>query len=1050
MNEKRLFIVYCLANLHTMAENNLLKLSFLSQPIACLNGEPVSGFISDKVVALLSYLVLNEKTHSREALAGLLWGEFEGSRAKANLRQALHNLQNLLPGYFLVSRKTVSFSRERPFWVDVFEFEKATQEQLTISESQPLIALYKNDFLAGFYVDGAPDFESWQRIEQERLRLLLLKSLSQLSQRYEEQKKWEQQASVIRQLLTIEPWNESAHRQLILALARMGHFEAALVQYESCILILAGELGISPSKATQDLADRVRSLRNRPKHNLPPQPTPFIGRKVERNELNKHLSSPETRLVTIVATGGMGKTRLALAAAFEQIGAFLEGIAFIPLAPIEQPSLLATAIVELLSEAGFIPPHQGHKSAENFLLDELANREVLLVLDNYEQLLPDVSLILKILDKAPQVKLIVSSRERLNIRWEKLFFVDGLPYPTNFDSQNWQMFSAPQLFLQTARQVRPDYAPSDNDLKAIVEICQLVEGMPLALELAATWLRVQEPQSIALELSENLAFLKTHQRDVPARQQSMHAIFDQTWGRLPLIQKNVLARLSVFRGLFALEAADQVAGLTRQLAISLIDKSLLRQRPIQIESETAVYYEMHELLRQYAAERLDRQSETFSTKKKHCRYYAHYLASFKPQLLSGETQSVTLKQMQREIDNYRAAWDWALTNEQGDVINLMQESIYQFYYLPSLVRDGQTVMAEAANKLKPVQHKNNELRLAYGRLLAKQGEFTWLLHEDYPEAKRLVQESNSIFSELGSNIDLAQGYTVMANIIYQQDLETARKYWQQSLEMYKQEGHQQEQAALLRNLCVTAPTYTDMLAYWQAALETAVLTHARRQEGHLYFIRGDNEFCAGHHQVGQELTQKSIEIIRETGDPPHLILALNVLANILLATGKIHEAQRLLKEMQELAQQLSIKWHSQLVVLASARQTFAENKFDTTENIVTILLAEMDTEGSYKTLCQQAFLLLGRLKILQAEYVNARAYWQQSLEIDLIPSFANSSHRWHALVGIGETWLSEGDGETAVSYFQQAQKLATDTGAHAAWALEWHRLETTYALTFKK
>ena len=950
------------------------------------------------------------------------------------------------------------------FGVDVVEFEGIRYWKSEIGEdaspiSNPTtagrlshdhrssISLYHDDFLSGLYVDGAPDFEVWLRTERERLRLLLLEGLTQLSQFYLEQRNWEEAISMLRRQLSLEPWHETAHRDLMLALAKQGQVEVALAQYETCRQILGDELQITPSKATVDLADRISALRDRPRHNLPPQPTQFIGRKAELVALEELLTASENRLVTIVAPGGMGKTRLALAAAAEQTKAFLEGVAFVTLAPVESSSLLATSIVETLSGDGFIEPHQGHKRAADYLLDELANLEMLLVLDNYEQLLPDISLLLRILERAPQIKLLVTTRERLNTGWERPYPITGLPYPPDIETADWQLYSAPQLFIQTAQRVRPGLQePATVDKDAIIHICRLVEGMPLALELAATWMRVQLPTAIAAEITDNLAILSTRRQDLPPRQRSMHAVFDQTWSRLTPSEQETLAGLSVFRGPLTFQAAQQVAGADWRLLAALVDKSLLRHHH---ESDTvavsAAYYEMHELLRQYAAERLEEAAAVAETKQRHGQYYAQLLTEYESQLLDGNTQASTLKQMGREIDNIRAAWEWALSTHQGESINQMLKSLYRFYQLPSLVRDGLAVMADAAKKLAQFESVDDELNLAFGRVLARQGSFTWLLHEDYAEAERVIRQSSVILEKHNNEPELAFALTTLANIIYTTDLDAGRQYWQRSLRLYqKHPGYLARQSNLLRNLCVTAPSYVEMMHYWEQALATAVAGKEWRNEGHLYFIRGDREFQVGYTAIAQELTEKSVAIIRTVDDPPHLILALNILAGILTAQGQFSQAKTLVQEMEELADRLGIQWHSLLVTVTLGRQAAAEGRYEEAETHLDKVLASAPNERSYKIVRQSALFYYGRLKLLQEDYAAAREYWEQHLASDFTISLLEYSYQWRARAGIGETWLCEGDMETAVIHLRQAKELALAIGGAAAWEQELTRLMESY------
>ena len=376
----------------------------------------------------------------------------------------------------------------------------------------------QGEFCRGFYFDESPEFETWLLTQREYWRQQLSTAWQRLVNHYRNRGEFDRALDFARELLNLDSWQENAHRQVMELLARSGDYNGALAQYEKCCQLLQQELGVAPQAETAALAERIHRLRTAPRHNLPPQPTRFLGRETELAQIAALLARPDNRLISIVAPGGMGKTRLAQAAAAAQGSAFLEGAAFISLAPISDPGLLAATMLEALSGAGFIAPHQGHKTAEVYLLDTLAPLEMLLVLDNYEQLLPDMALLLTLLERAPRVRLLVTSRERLSTRWERPFTIEGLPVPPADHRPGKQRTNAVQLFLQTAERVRPGDEPGATDLAAVDEICRQVEGMPLALELAATWVRVQSPAAIAAALADNLALLNSVHQDVPPRQ----------------------------------------------------------------------------------------------------------------------------------------------------------------------------------------------------------------------------------------------------------------------------------------------------------------------------------------------------------------------------------------------------------------------------------------------------------------------------------------------------------------------------------------------------
>ncbi|NUO02992.1 MAG: hypothetical protein HUU01_20475, partial [Saprospiraceae bacterium] len=458
-------------------------------------------------------------------------------------------------------------------------------------------------------------FETWMLAEQARLRELVIQALHTLAIYHAGQGQLAQGIGFVRRLLSMEPWREEAHRQLMGLLAQAGQRSAALAQYEICRQILVEELGVDPGPETKALYERIRAgdLSQRaqklestgefsstpllpsplaplsPRHNLPPQPTPFIGREQEIAEIKQLLlEEPACRLLTLMGPGGIGKTRLALAAAAEVKDSFPHGVHFAPLASVGEPEIIISALAEALHltiQAGVKPKTE--------LFNYLDEKQLLLVIDNLEHLLAGVGLLSEILMAAPQVKLLATSRERLNLQEEWSYRVQGLSFPKDASPDtNFESYSAMRLFLERACRAEAGFNLSEADLPHVIRLCQLVDGMPLALELAAPWVRSITCREIVQEIERSLDFLTTSLRNTPARHRSIKAVLEQTWQRLPETEKALLCKLSVFQGGCLREAAIQVTGATLTLLSSLVDKALLRRA----ESGR---YELHELIRQF-------------------------------------------------------------------------------------------------------------------------------------------------------------------------------------------------------------------------------------------------------------------------------------------------------------------------------------------------------------------------------------------------------------------------------------------------------------------
>src|SRR5262245_11067224 len=327
---------------------------------------------------------------------------------------------------------------------------------------------------------------------------------------------------------------------------------------------------------------------------LPSPPTPFVGRSEEMALLRQRLDDPDCRLLTLVGPGGIGKTRLAVEAAHKQRAHFVHGAHFVSLALVNSPDLFLFAVGNVLE---FL--FDGQQAPIVQLINYVRDKRLLLLLDGFEHLLDAVPLLADLLAGAPHLKLFVTSRERLNLQGEWTLPIEGLDYPRDTGHDHFERYSAVQLFVQAARQSQPGFS-LNSDAPGVLHICQLVEGIPLAIELAAAWVRLLPCAQIAERLASSLDFLASPVRNAPERHRSLRVVFDHSWALLSSIEQTALAKLSVFRGSFDLEAAEAVGGASLLVVASLVDKSLLR-------TDSTGRYALHELLRQYAAEQLTRQ-----------------------------------------------------------------------------------------------------------------------------------------------------------------------------------------------------------------------------------------------------------------------------------------------------------------------------------------------------------------------------------------------------------------------------------------------------------
>ena len=381
------------------------------------------------------------------------------------------------------------------------------------------------------------------------------------------------------------------------------------------------------------------------RHNLPIQPNPFIGRQRELAEIARLLADPSLRLLTILAPGGMGKTRLSLAAAERQLRHFKDGVFFVPLAPLGSPHDIVTTIAEHIGFVFF-----GENPPAQQLVNFLKDREMLLVLDNFEHLLDGAELVNAIIQSTPDIKIIVTSRERLNLSGETVYSLRGLEFPTWETPDDALEYDAVKLFMQSANRVRADFELHTDDLDFLARICRLTAGMPLGIELAAGWVDVLSLEQIAREIQRGIDILETDMRDLPERHRSLRATFEQTWRRLTSDEQAIFARLSVFRGGFTLESAEAVASANLRHLRKLAQKSL-------IQIETNERYALHELLRQFGEGKLTATDELPDIQAKHAQYFADFMATCQRDSKS-EKHMEAFHLIEAEFENVRVAWQY--------------------------------------------------------------------------------------------------------------------------------------------------------------------------------------------------------------------------------------------------------------------------------------------------------------------------------------------------------------------------------------------------------
>ena len=620
----------------------------------------------------------------------------------------------------------------------------------------------------------------------------------------------------------------------------------------------------------------------------PRQLTPFIGRQQELAELERLVGDPPCRLLSLIGAGGTGKTRLALETALRLEHHFADGVTFVPLQAVSSPEFLLPAIADAL-DVGLT----GSSDLQTHLLNMLRDKQMLLVLDNFEQLvgIESSDILLQILNTASQVKLLVTSRQVLNLQEEWLYPLAGLTVPTNTDVDGWADVDAVKLLVERVRRVRRDFS-IETEADGIVRLCRLVEGMPLALELAATWTKTLSCADVTDEIQRGLDFLSTTLRDIPERHRSMHAIFDQTWQRLTPAEQNIFKRLSVFQGGFRRDVAKIVAAATLPLLTSLVDKSLLRW-----ESDSQ-RYQVHELLRQYAGDLFAQMPEEMQRCcDVHARYYMTYLGD-RFDALTGGQQLAALAEIGRELDNIRAAWAWAVKHSLRAELEYAAMGLHTYYQYRGRFQEGVDAFAPALSAIEQMASSPERdytlavllncsgwLEMRFGRMQAAR---------DMQERALALYEQHNRPPAPGQGTDplTALSQLAAARGDYEQALALGQQAWQRAADR----SDVKNKAFAGFGLTGAALSQGDYETASQYAHQTLALAQEAGNQwlmAYIYNLLGLINQALGQLSTAADYFQASYTLKEELDDPEGMALALTNLGEIEQARGNYQHAHNL-------------------------------------------------------------------------------------------------------------------------------------------------------------
>jgi predicted ATPase/DNA-binding SARP family transcriptional activator/Tfp pilus assembly protein PilF len=924
-----------------------------------------------KTASLLAYLAYYvDQPHSRDEIITIFWPGHPLDAGRNNLRVTLNALRRLLEPepasahiVLLADRTTVQLNPQLCA-TDVARFERLLKTAENVEEVaeragvlMQAIALYRGPLLPEFEVE-------WVTTERWRLAEAHQAALRRLIRCLAEQQAYEQALTYARLAVVLDPMREEAHLDLMRLYAAAGQPSLALRQYQELECVLRQELNAAPSATARQLAEQLIRLlghesgaREQPRTaasppavhqasipdprsstierppvpagNLPYPLTRFFGREHEVARLSALVSgirnvSVGGQLITLTGPGGAGKTRLAQEAARQWRPAFPGGIWFVPLADLSDPSLIPMAIADVLGL-----PRSANRDPVEQIIARIASLPTVLILDNFEQLTEMGSELLSVLlEGAPKLVCLVTSRRATCVSGEHEFPVEPLPISHSV-----------QLFLDRARSISPDFPMTPRNTEAVQTLCTRLEGIPLAIELAAARIRVLTPTQMLEYLDHRFELLVNHRTNKNARHRSLRATLDGSFYLLTPPQRRFLSRLSSFQGGWSLAAAAEVCAEPNALTLleQLCMDSLIRTD----NSGGETRFRMLETVREYAAERLS-QNERLELARRHAEW-ALDLAARADAQLHGPEQATWVARLESEHDNLRAALDWC-ASERGDPrIGLrIGEQLWRFWNLRGYGREGyarlQTALAQTAQD-GDTEDRANALNGA-GMLIWRMG--------GYDEARALLMECLRIHRAIGNRARQAAALNNLGIVAWSLgEMDEARAAHQESLRLKRELGDRWGVSSSLNNLGAVArdsgdyeaaaAAFQESLALCRELQDKTGIAFALNNLGNMFFAVGEWQRAKDHYEqslalkreLGEQHSitvtlgnlgcvafrqrdfalcrsylEECLRLYREQNAPRYIASTLNDLGRCAIATGDLNRAHELFSECLRLRQEL--------------------------------------------------------------------------------------------------------------------------------------------------
>ena len=992
-------------------QNLAIQASFLGGYEIKANGCTPASLVTQKNKALLAYLMLERgQEHPRSRVAALFWPDVPEQTALHNLRQALSVIRKAFDAagcgeLFVSGRDTIAFQPETQFAIDAQEFETHMRQILERYHQQPgrglpvtrlkrVLASYRGDLLDSLGLADAGMFLDWLALRREVLSRLAVEGSSLLLRYYETRGEWSEARKAAEQLVRLVPWDENAHSRFIDVLLQLAEGSAALAHYQSAERYFMEELAVTPEyqlrQAHEDIRNFFASGRSEPRqrHSKPPLPgysTAFIGRSAELEKLEDWVSDPQCQVITITGPGGSGKTRLAARLLESQHTLFAGGEFFVSLGGCASVERLCSTILSSVSP-------QGERSADP--LDELMewakNRRALLVLDNVEDCGETAVLASRLMEASRQMVLVFTAYTSLDLMGERVFALGGLSISEGAGSD------AAQLFLSHVQAESLPESGTPKFLENVVRICALVEGLPLAIDLAAGQVRRISSAELLNGLEESMDILRSGAVNLAERHRSIVASFENCWGHLSAIRQRTLAILTVFRSPFTLRAAEEVCSVNSADVRDLANQSLLTW-------DAQEHYRFHRSISQYAGEKLTlSEAEQDSLDRKHAAYfYEQLLADFANS--GGEGITAFLQNTETTLlDIIKSAEHWITAADWERMVKLITV-LFAYYEARGLHREGSSLFEElaglcaadeggsrcrarmaarTASLLINIQQFERvpqllELGLAAAQAEGDQAEESFCLNiqaklasvkKNSSSSVEYAQHALQIARDLGNQTEEVHSlYNMGYALINLSEINKAEAVLGECYRLCEQLGDWRRLSKglnLLADIACNRGNFDQALNFYDEALKIAIAIGNRYSESLLLNNIGAAYFSQQQYARAGENYQKSLLVCREIGDREGEAIALSNLGELSAETRDYRMGAEYNRQALAISREIGSDWGevTARVILAVCYRELGDHQA-AQEEVLLVLEKSLELEFIYffnRAVVEACHLLLDR------------------------------------------------------------------------------------------